>query len=272
MPCECMSTPRERSHSIRGDQGCDRSNLGLWTGKQRNVLTRSTAITDNASSQTSNSMTSRFLAARLLFLLTASGGEVVRLLVEDLNIAGHLSQQLSLFASDHDITQGRGLSETSVIALAEYLKTIFNIALHYPRYRSASPGQKTAPIVDCAAVKSEQSTKNSADRLSPPPRAGGLMRRPSSSASTSSSRSAGSSDLRSRSPSPSPSQGHGSPKQNATKKLRGLFDKATGRKRSADGHVDPAPAPGKDATILKVDDDVLARWGFSEYVRGLTCS
>ena len=240
----------------------------------------------------------RFLSARLLFLCTVSGGDTVRHLVEDLDVAGVLAARLHEYAvpsMDPASIAFDASAKAEADILVEYLKIVFNLSLFYPRLAKDKEKDKEDPAAAAAAVASSPNKRDN-KMLSPD------INKPDGSSSSSSAMSAS----RSRSPSPSPSPSNGRPsspssqpqpqasagvqqrtrqKSSRSDKIKGLFSRSstntnTNTTANASKPVERERETIREATgsgsgksaVWEDEADVLEPWGFERCVCNLrTC-
>ena len=222
----------------------------------------------------------RFLSARLLFLCTVSGGDTVRHLVEDLDIARILSARLREYAVPPEALMTADASASAnakaeADILVEYLKIVFNLSLFYPRLANATEA-KIEDHVDGSAAAGGGTSPSKRDNkmLSPDPN------KPEGSSSGSSVMSAS----RSRSPSPSNGRPHspspGLPsapageqprtrqKSSRSDKIKGLFSRSSASANKPLERETSGEAAGSGRSAVWEDEaDVLSPWGFERCVR-----
>lgn len=210
-----------------------------------------------------------------------SGGEAVRALTEELSIAKFLSKNLQ----PPSLSLDNVLPQLEVDVLAELLKVVFNVTLHYTRYCSAlQTSIKSASQVNGNSNPAKAASTLKSDTLSPNlDRGSEIMARSGSTSSANSTAStqsvslAGRRESRPRTPSPPLAN----PAKSAGEKIKGLFAKVAGPRRGSassgtqDGDsVNEKPEPSKgdhspDETRRPMHDedvDFLAKWGFEECV------
>jgi hypothetical protein len=97
-------------------------------------------------------------------LITTSGGEIIRRLVEELSIGKFLSNQLLAYMSALTSPVPTAAVKLSSDILMEYLKVTFNISLFYPRIapNRLSPNMNSSPRLG-------SSTSSSGSSRSPSP-------------------------------------------------------------------------------------------------------
>jgi len=97
-------------------------------------------------------------------LITTSGGEIIRRLVEELSIGKFLSNQLLAYNGALTSQDPTATLKLSSDILIEYLKVTFNISLFYPRI---APNRLSANMNSSPRLGSSTSSSGSARSPSP---------------------------------------------------------------------------------------------------------